>query len=197
MSVLLTDRFGEALTFAEQTHRRQLRKGTAIPYVSHLLAVAALVLEHGGDEDQAIAALLHDSVEDQGGAPVAKQIRERFGERVAAMVLACTDADTLPKPPWRARKEDYLAALGNKPEEALLVVLADKLHNATAILEDHREIGDAVWVRFNGGRDGTLWYYRALADALTDLVPGRLAARLERTVAALETAAGSAGEKVA
>ena len=187
---LLTDRFGEALTFAERAHRTQTRKGTDIPYVSHLMAVAAVVLEHGGDEDQAIAALLHDVVEDQGGAAIAREIRVRFNDRVADIVLACTDTDAVPKPPWRARKEAYIASVETKHADALLVTLADKLHNAIAILEDHRRIGDAIWSRFTGGRDGTLWYYRALAAALARRRPGPLADRLLRTVAELEAAAG-------
>jgi (p)ppGpp synthase/HD superfamily hydrolase len=188
---LLTDRFGEALRFAEVAHRAQTRKGTEIPYVAHLMAVAAIVLEYGGDEDQAIAALLHDVVEDQGGAEVARVVRTRFGDRVADIVLACTDADTLPKPAWRARKEAYIAAIETEPEDALLVTMADKLHNATAVIEDHRALGDAIWARFNGGREGTLWYYRALSDALAHRKPGALADRLERTVACLERAAAT------
>lgn len=189
MTSLLTDRFGDALTFAERAHRTQTRKGTDIPYVSHLMAVAGLVLEYGGDEDQAIAALLHDVVEDQGGAAIAHEIRARFNDRVADIVLACTDTDTVPKPPWRARKQAYIASVENKHPDALLVTMADKLHNATTILEDHREIGDAIWSRFTGGRDGTVWYYRELTNALARRRPGAIADRLERTVAALEVAA--------
>jgi (p)ppGpp synthase/HD superfamily hydrolase len=188
---LLTDRFGEALTLAERAHRAQTRKCTDIPYVAHLLAVAAIVLEYGGDEDQAIAALLHDVVEDQGGAEMAGKVRARFGDRVAEIVLACTDTDTLPKPPWRARKEAWVAAIETEREDALIVTMADKLHNATAIIEDHRQIGDAIWDRFNGGREGTLWYYRALSDALGRRRPGALADRLERTVTELESAAAT------
>ena len=186
---MLTDRFAQALVFAEGAHREQRRKGTAIPYVAHLMAVASLVLEYGGDEDQAIAALLHDAVEDQGGAAMASEIRARFGERVAAMVLACTDADVVPKPPWRARKEAYLAHLDEVPGEALLISMADKLHNATAILTDLGTVGPAVWERFKGGRDGTLWYYRSLADAYLRLAPGPLAGRIDTVVRTMETAA--------
>ena len=189
MTDLLTDRFGEALVFAERAHRSQTRKGTPIPYVSHLMAVASLVLDYGGDEDQAIAALLHDVVEDQGGATMAAEIRARFNDRVADIVLACSDTDAIPKPPWRDRKETYIASVSHKSPDAILVTMADKLHNATAILEDHREIGDAIWTRFTGGRDGTLWYYRSLADALAERRPGPLAHRLSRTVALLEASA--------
>jgi (p)ppGpp synthase/HD superfamily hydrolase len=131
-----------------------------------------------------------DVVEDQGGAAIAREIRVRFNDRVADIVLACTDTDAVPKPPWRARKEAYIASVETKPADTLLVTLADKLHNATAILEDHLRIGDAIWSRFTGGRDGTLWYYRALADALARRHPGPLADRLLRTVAELEAAAG-------
>lgn len=188
----LTDRFGEALMFAEAAHRDQRRKGTEIPYVSHLMAVCSLVLEHGGDEDQAVAALLHDAIEDQGGPEMEARIQEKFGERVAKIVRACTDADTEPKPPWRERKEAYLAALPHKPDDALLVSMADKLHNATAILEDHREIGDALWDRFKGGKAGTLWYYERLVEVFLERMPGPLCNRLQRTVAELQEAAGEA-----
>lgn len=186
---MLTDRFSDALRFSETAHRDQRRKGTDIPYIAHLLSVAGLVLEHGGDEDQAIAALLHDAVEDQGGAEMARAIHDRFGDRVADIVLACTDADTIPKPPWRARKEAYLQALITKREDALLVVAADKLHNATAILEDHRLVGAAIWDRFNGGRDGTVWYYRELSAAIGKRFPGAISDRLARAVNELAEAA--------
>lgn len=184
---VLSNRFGAALMFAESSHRQQTRKGSDIPYVAHLLAVTALVLEHGGDEDQAIAALLHDAVEDQGGPEMADRIRLRFGDRVAAIVLACTDSLATPKPPWRARKAAYIATIPGKTDDAILVTLADKTHNATAIVEDRRVVGEAIWHRFTGGRAGTLWYYRALADALAARAPGPLAERLQRTVAELES----------
>jgi (p)ppGpp synthase/HD superfamily hydrolase len=195
MTDLLTDRFGEALAFAERAHRSQTRKGTTIPYVAHLLAVAALVLEYGGDEDQAVAALLHDVVEDQGGSAMAAEVRSRFDDRIADIVLACGDADAIPKPPWRERKQAYLASVPRKSPDAILVTMADKLHNVTTIIEDHREVGDAVWSRFTGGCDSTLWYYRSLADALAERQPGPLADRLRRTVAALEASAASAWQE--
>ena len=180
--MVLTERFDDAFNFAHKLHRDQTRKGTSIPYVSHLMAVAALVVEHGGDEDQAIAALLHDAVEDQGGSKTLAQIRQSFGSPVAAIVSDCTDAWSEPKPPWRARKEAYLAALPAKPARSLLVSLADKTHNAEAILFDFRELGDSLWCRFNGGADGTRWYYKALADVFADAVPGRLSDRLTKAV---------------
>jgi (p)ppGpp synthase/HD superfamily hydrolase len=181
---LLTNRFDEALTFAHRLHRDQTRKGTNIPYISHLLIVSALVIEHGGNEDQAIAALLHDGPEDQGGEATLAMIREMFGDDVAAIVADCTDSWVEPKPPWRARKEAYLAKLGSKPKASLLVSLADKTHNAEAILHDYSELGDALWSRFNGGKEGTHWYYQSLAAIYRATLPGRLADRCTRAVSA-------------
>lgn len=160
------------------------RKGTSIPYISHLMTVSALVIEHGGDENQAIGALLHDAAEDQGGAETLAVIRRRFGGRVADIVADCTDAWTEPKPEWRARKEAYLAKLPTKAATSLLVSLADKTHNAEAILFDYRILGDGLWPRFNGGAAGTRWYYQSLAGIFTAAMPGRLADRLERAAAA-------------
>ncbi|MGX6646888.1 HD domain-containing protein [Maricaulaceae bacterium MS644] len=185
----LTSRYADALVFAATAHREQTRKGTAIPYLSHLMSVSALVLEYGGDEDQAIAGLLHDAIEDQGGAAMEAQIRERFGDRVAQIVRACTDSDAEPKPPWRARKEAYLATLRDKSDDALLVSQCDKLHNATAILNDARIIGPAIWDRFTGKRDGTIWYYQSLAAIFAERRPGPLAERFARTVSEMETLA--------
>jgi (p)ppGpp synthase/HD superfamily hydrolase len=162
--MILTERFDEALLYASAPHRKQPRKGTDIPYVSHLLAVCSIVIAHGDDEDQAIAALLHDAVEDQGGQPTRDEIDRRFGGNVAKIVADCTDAWTDPKPPWRARKVAYLAALPGKPPRSLLVSLADKVHNAQAIAEDRRALGEEIWNRFTGGREGTIWYYGALSD---------------------------------
>jgi (p)ppGpp synthase/HD superfamily hydrolase len=180
---MLTQRFDNAFNFAHRLHRIQKRKGTEIPYISHLMTVAALVIEHGGDEDQAIAALLHDAAEDQGGAATLAEIRAAFGDKVAAIVSDCTDAWVEPKPPWRARKEAYIAALPHKSPESLLVSLADKTHNAEAILYDYRELGDDLWGRFNGGAEGTRWYYSAIAKVFSEALPGRLSARLSEAVA--------------
>ena len=182
----LGPRFSEAFKFANEAHATQRRKGTDIPYIAHLLSVAALVIEAGGDEDAAIAALLHDAVEDQGGVPTLDRIREQFGLEVADVVDACSDTLVTPKPPWRKRKEDYVEAIAHKSERTLLVSLADKVHNASSILLDHRRIGDEVFQRFTGGRDGTLWYYRALADAFRNRTPFALWQQLEETVCALE-----------
>ena len=161
----LTCRFRQALEFASVVHEAQGRKGTDTPYTSHLLAVAAIVLEYGGDEDQAIAALLHDAIEDQGGDLMRREIRERFGDRVVGMVDDCTDAEVLPKPPWKERKVAYLAHIPAAREKSLLVSMADKLHNSTAIVRDHRREGPKVFDRFSSGPEDTLWYYRSLVEA--------------------------------
>jgi len=162
---LLGERFRDALAYAAELHRTQVRKGTDIPYVAHLLAVVAIVLEYGGDEEQAIAALLHDAVEDQGGDRVRQEIRAQFGDRVASIVDECTDTDEEPKPPWKARKQTYVAHLGSASEDALLVSMADKLHNTTAIVRDHRCVGATVFDRFQADPEEVAWYYSALLDA--------------------------------
>ncbi|BAO29368.1 HD domain-containing protein [Sulfuritalea hydrogenivorans] len=189
--VNLGARFAEALTLTHELHAGQVRKGTAIPYVSHVLSVASLVLDHGGDEDEAIAALLHDAVEDCGGAPVLANIRRRFGERVAGIVAACSDTDQTPKPPWQARKEAYLDHLRDAPASVRLVSAADKLHNARAILADYREIGETLWERFNATKEQTLWYYRALVTAFAAHGSSVLVAELDRTVREIERLAGA------
>jgi (p)ppGpp synthase/HD superfamily hydrolase len=188
----LSARFREGLVFAAELHADQRRKGTEVPYVAHLLGVASIALEHGADEDEAIAALLHDAVEDQGGPTTREEIRRRFGERVAAIVDGCTDADTIPKPAWRERKETYIAHIPNASPSTLLVSAADKLHNARAILVDYRVAGESLWTRFKGGRDGTLWYYRALLRAFqnTGRAPRPLIEELDRVVSELERLAG-------
>lgn len=192
VSPKLGRRFEQALLFATRKHNSQTRKGTAIPYVAHLLNVAGLVLEAGGDEDLAIAALLHDVVEDCGGAPMLREVRRRFGERVAHVVDGCTDTDLDSKPPWRQRKQDYLKHLRTADADVRLVSAADKLHNGRSVLADYREIGDQVWERFQGKRDGTLWYYRALLDEFRREKPNSLINQLERVVLELEALAASA-----
>jgi (p)ppGpp synthase/HD superfamily hydrolase len=182
---MLTARFDDALVYASDLHRAQVRKGASVPYVSHLMAVAAIVLEQGGDEDQAIAGLLHDAVEDQGGEPTFREIRARFGDGVAQIVADCTDAWGEPKPPWRERKEIYIAHLPSTSPRSLLVSLADKTHNAQSVLRDYDVLGDALWDRFKGGKAGTLWYYRTLSRVFDELLPGPLATELHKTVAAL------------
>lgn len=182
----LTPRFATALAYAFGVHSGQVRKGTEIPYVSHLLGVAAIALEHGATEDEAIASLLHDAPEDAGGAPILEEIRNRFGPAVSDIVAGCSDTFETPKPPWRKRKEAYIAHLERASPSVLLVSAADKLHNVRSITSDYREIGEALWTRFNGGRDGTLWYYRSLADTFLRLGPNRLASELEHAVWELE-----------
>ncbi len=162
MNQVLSLRFEEAFILATRLHTNQVRKGTRIPYVAHLLAVTALVLEDGGDEDQAIAALLHDAVEDQGGIETLDEIRKLFGERVAHIVEGCSDSIESPKPPWKERKVNYLRHLREANIDVLRVSLADKLHNACSILRDLQQNGGVIWERFKGGKDGTLWYYRSL-----------------------------------
>ena len=178
---LLSDRFNEALTFACATHATQKRKGSDIPYVAHLLGVASIALENGADEEQAIAALLHDCVEDQDVS--VGDIAERFGARVARMVADCTDSFGSDKPEWRLRKETYIAGLAAKPRESLLVSVSDKTHNARAIVDDLIDQGPALWSRFTGGREGTLWYYQALAEQFERLLPGPPSRRLAFAVA--------------
>ncbi len=178
----LTERFDNALGLASSLHRNQRRKGTDIPYVSHLLAVAAIALEMGADEDQAIAALLHDAVEDQGGPDTLKEIERRFGKRVAAIVDGCSDADTFLKPPWKARKLSYLDGMVEKHHDTLVVSLADKIHNARAILHDLEIHGEAVWARFRGGRDGSLWYYSELVEKFETLLPGHFSRQFAEIV---------------
>jgi GTP pyrophosphokinase len=152
-------------------------------------------MEYGADEDTAIAALLHDAVEDAGGRGRADDIRRRFGERVAEIVLGCTDADVIPKPPWRKRKEAYLAHLADATPETLLVSCCDKLHNARSIVADLRTLGEELWSRFKGGKDGTLWYYRALANEFGERsVPLPLADELDRVVTTMETIATTHGD---
>jgi GTP pyrophosphokinase len=193
VATVLTDKFDRALLYATHVHGGQVRKGTSTPYVAHLLAVAATVLEYGGDEELAIAALLHDSVEDQGGAARLEDVRNRFGDRVARIVEACSDslADTAKgerKADWLQRKEAYIAHLGNVDEDILRVSLADKVHNARAILRDLRkpEIGKGIWARFNQPKERTLWHYRSLADLFCRRLPGQLSNELREIVEVLE-----------
>jgi (p)ppGpp synthase/HD superfamily hydrolase len=195
-AVKLGPRFLRGFRFAAQKHAGQTRKASSTPYLAHLMGVASLVLEFGGDEDLAIAALLHDVVEDCGGAPMLKEVRRKFGSRVAKIVDGCTDSDTEPKPPWRERKESYIRHLKSADAETRLVSAADKLNNVRSILSDYREVGESIWSRFNGGREGTLWYYRALLEEFLRRKPDRLIRELELAVRELEARTrlgGSAG----
>jgi (p)ppGpp synthase/HD superfamily hydrolase len=183
----LGPRFRRAFLFAAEKHSGQARKASTIPYLAHLMGVASLVLEAGGDEDLAIAALLHDVVEDCGGAAMLKTVRRRFGSRVARMVDGCTDADTDPKPPWRERKEKYLQRLRKENTDTRLVSAADKLNNVRSILSDYRVLGESVWSRFHGGREGTLWYYRTLRDEFLRHRMNRITRDFELAVRELES----------
>jgi (p)ppGpp synthase/HD superfamily hydrolase len=158
--------FEDALIFTARLHAGQTRKGSTTPYISHLLAVTAIALDHGATETEAIAALLHDAVEDQGGPETLAEIRRRFGNQVAEIVAACSDTDESPKPPWQVRKDAFVERLRSEPYSVRLVVAADKLHNVRDVLRSYRVHGDDLWLHFKGGHDGTLWYYRAVVDAL-------------------------------
>lgn len=188
----LTPRFDQALQYAVLVHAHQFRKGSGIPYISHLLGVASIALEHGANEDEAIGALLHDAGEDAGGEGRIADIRHRFGDAVADIVQGCTDAVVIPKPPWRKRKEDYIAHVLTASASARLVSASDKLHNARAILRDLRRTGDQVWSLFNGGKEGTIWYYRRLVSAFRDAGNSELIDELDRVVTEIEQLAGNA-----
>ena len=183
------EKFERALVCASRLHKDQYRKGTPTPYVTHLLAVAAIVGENGGTEDEVVAALLHDAPEDQGGEATLEDIRARFGVEVAKIVDGCTDTYRDPKPPWRERKERYLAHLASASDSVRLVSSADKLHNARAVLSDYRLLGEDLWERFNGGKEGTLWYYRSFVDSLRKGDDGPIVEELDRVVTELESLA--------
>ena len=193
---ILSKRFHSAFVLASLLHGNQRRKGSGTPYIAHLMAVCSLVLEAGGSENQGIAALLHDAVEDQGGAPMLNAIREEFGDEVADIVAGCTDTDEQHKPSWRPRKERFLARVPDMPYDVRLVVTADKLHNVRSILADYRQHGEELWPRFTGDKEGTLWYYATMTRLLMEnLESGETHLRsmteeLQRTVAELVGLAG-------
>jgi (p)ppGpp synthase/HD superfamily hydrolase len=180
------EKFERGLVYAARLHRDQYRKGTRIPYVTHLLAVASLVGENGGTEDEVVAALLHDAPEDQGGEVILEDIRAQCGDEVARIVDGCTDTYEDPKPPWRERKERYLVHLASASDSVRLVSSADKLHNARTVLSDYRLLGEDLWTRFNGGKEGTLWYYRAVVDVLSTENESPLVEELDRVVSEIE-----------
>jgi (p)ppGpp synthase/HD superfamily hydrolase len=194
---MLTDRYDRALGYAAALHREQVRKGTGVPYLSHLLSVSALVIEDGGSEDEAIAGLLHDAIEDgpefrsDGVAAIRREIREQFGEMVLSIVESCSDTDQLPKPPWRERKVRYLEHLRTAGPAVRRVTAADKLHNARSTLADYRSLGESLWGRFNtrsGGSGGQLWFYDGVVTALLAADgQDRLAQELLRTVNILKS----------
>ncbi|NEN88908.1 MAG: HD domain-containing protein [Okeania sp. SIO3H1] len=182
----LSNRFEQALVLATQLHANQVRKGSNVPYISHLLSVAALVLEDGGDEDEAIAALLHDAVEDQGGEKTRELIRQQFGERVLSIVDSCTESLTIPKPPWQERKLRYLEKMRCASTSVLRVSMADKLHNARSTLAEFYQEGDTVLQKFKGGKEGSLWFYRSLLEIYQEGASNLLKTELERVVHELE-----------
>jgi (p)ppGpp synthase/HD superfamily hydrolase len=171
-----------ALDLALALHEGHCRKSTDVPYIYHLLSVAALVGEYGGSTDQVAAALLHDAAEDQGGEETLGRIRDDLGESVAEIVAACSDCTASPKPPWRERKRGFIDRIPHLPPDARLVVAADKLHNARSLIQDYREAGESLWERFNGGKDGTLWYYDAVAAELGKTWNHPILAELRDTV---------------
>ncbi len=184
-------RFDEAIAFASELHRHQTRKGGEdIPYIAHLLAVTSLVIENHGSEDAVVAALLHDVVEDQGGLPTLEKVTQRFGPRVAEIVMECSDNIGHPKPPWRVRKQEFIERIPTLSPEARLVALADKVHNARSIVNDLRRVGDTVWERFHGRRDGTLWYYREVLYAFRRGGDEPLLQELSRVINEMFTLAG-------
>jgi (p)ppGpp synthase/HD superfamily hydrolase len=181
-TVQLTEKFDAALIYATHLHRNQTRKISGVPYVAHLLSVAALVLESGGTEAEAIAALLHDAVEDQGGKATREEIRQRFGETVVAIVDGCTECDTYPKPPWEERKKRYLENLRHASSSVRLVSLADKLHNARSLLAGYQKHGNSVWSQFKGNREGTLWFYQELLQVYRETNSGFMTQEFARII---------------
>lgn len=189
----LTEQFDEALVYTAELHRNQTRKGGDIPYLGHLLSVASLVIEAGGSQTQAIAALLHDAAEDQGGQQTLAEIGRKFGPEVADIVAQCSDTFEEPKPPWQERKERYVEHLGEASEDTILVSLADKLDNARAILRDFRERGDELWQRFSvHDPQKHLWYYKSLLKVYEQRNTTWLVAELRRVLDELEARIGPA-----
>lgn len=185
---MISETFLKALEYSCRLHSEQIRKGSDTPYVAHLLGVASIIFEYGGTETEAIAGLLHDAIEDQGGDATRQEIHQKFGEEITAIIDGCTDVDTVPKPPWCKRKETYIEHLKTASPSIHLVSAADKLYNARAILADYRMIGEKLWERFKGGKDGTLWYYHALAETFKSInrAPEALIKELDCVVKKIE-----------
>ncbi len=186
----LTTRFDEAFSYAHEAHNAQMRKNTTVPYLAHLMGVASIVLDDGGSEDEAMAALLHDAAEDAGGRARLDDIRQRFGDAVAQIVEDCTDSWSQPKEPWAERKRQYVEHARSLAPASLRVSAADKVHNAYAILRDLRNVGDDVWTRFNASPDDVLAYYQGLVRAYREAGGGRLVDELERIVRGIERELG-------
>ncbi len=185
MALTTSARFASAMTYAHDVHQGQFRKGTSVPYIAHVLGVAAIALEYGADEDEAIGALLHDAAEDGGGEATLAEIRARFGDAVGDIVLGCSDSlveDPEDKLPWRDRKENYLVHLENASQSVCLVSAADKLHNVRSIIRDYQQHGDDIWLRFQGRREGTLWYYETVAHTLVRRYHSQLTRDLQLAV---------------
>ena len=178
----LSNRLDEAFAYARSVHQQQTRKGTDTPYIGHLMGVASIVLDDGGSEDEAIAALLHDAAEDHGGRERLEDIRRRFGDAVARIVEDCTDSWDTPKPPWAERKRAYIGHARSLPASSLRVAAADKVHNSYAILRDLRNVGEKVWERFNAPADDVMAYYEGLVRAFREAGGGRLVDELDRIV---------------
>jgi (p)ppGpp synthase/HD superfamily hydrolase len=187
---ILTGRFEEALRYAHEVHAGQTRRGSNAPYFGHLLGVASIVLDDGGDEDEAIAGLLHDAPEDHGGRSRLEDIRSRFGDTVARIVEDCTDSWETPKPPWLERKRAYIEHARHLSASSLRVSAADKVHNAYAILRDLRNVGEDVWARFNAGADDVMSYYESLVRAYRDAGGGRLVDELDRIIRGIQREMG-------
>lgn len=194
----LTKRFEDALVYATRLHADQMRKRSSVPYIAHLLGVTSLVLEDGGSEDEAIAALLHDAVEDQGGLETLEEISFRYGSDVADMVLELSDSKSEPKPPWQQRKKAYIASIQNASPGAIRISLADKVYNARSILRDVRQAGESAWDKFNGGKEGTLWYYEQLILAFQEHGSSYLLSELIRIFEQLKILSGpeNPGDKI-
>lgn len=186
----LTSRFDDAFAFAHELHKSQTRKGTPVPYLGHLMGVSSIVLDDGGSEDEAIAALLHDAAEDAGGRGTLEKIRGRFGDGVARIVEDCTDSWSEPKEPWAERKRRYVEHARRLPLSSLRVSAADKVHNAYAILRDLRNDGERVWERFNAKPDDVVAYYHGLVRSFREAGGGRLVDELERIVRGIEREMG-------
>jgi (p)ppGpp synthase/HD superfamily hydrolase len=186
----LSARFDRAVQYAHEAHAAQVRKGTDVPYIAHLIGVASIVLDDGGSEDEAIAGLLHDAAEDQGGRERLADIRSRFGDEVATIVEHCTDSWSTPKEPWRERKQKYIEHARSLPPASLRVSAADKVHNAYGILRDLRNIGEQVWIRFNASADDVLNYYRSMVRSYREAGGGRLVDELDRIVRGIEREMG-------
>jgi len=179
---VLSRKFESALAFANQVHAHQKRKDSGAPYFAHVIGVAALVLEDGGSEEEAIAALLHDTAEDQGGQAMLDEIAERFGKTIAQIVAECSDTLISPKPPWQARKENHINGLRTARPETIRIMLADKVYNSRNLLRSLQERGEIVWENFKGGRDGTIWYFQQMYAVFAETKSGYMLDEFARNI---------------